>query len=89
MKRLMLIWLMLIVALVISCASPSPVNHVTEPIPSIPMPASPSVPVTTPTPALKPVPKLNLEDYNGGFFSIKKLAGWNIVTAGSCSGPVL
>jgi len=26
-----------------------------------------------------------LEDYNGGFFSIKKPVGWNIVTGGSCS----
>jgi hypothetical protein len=28
---------------------------------------------------------LKLEDYNGGFFSIKKPVGWDIVTAGSCS----
>ena len=26
-----------------------------------------------------------MEDYNGGFFSIKKPVGWDIVTAGSCS----
>ena len=28
---------------------------------------------------------MKLEDYNGGFFSIKKPVGWDIVTAGSCS----
>jgi hypothetical protein len=28
---------------------------------------------------------LKLEDYNGGFFTIKKPVGWDIVTAGSCA----
>lgn len=31
------------------------------------------------------VKELKLEDYNGGFFSIKKPVGWDILTAGSCS----
>jgi hypothetical protein len=31
------------------------------------------------------VKALKLEEYNGGFFSIKKPVGWDILTAGSCS----
>jgi hypothetical protein len=29
-----------------------------------------------------PVPSLNLEDYDGGFFSIEKPANWDLITAG-------
>ena len=40
-------------------------------------------------PAVPPEPprkeELSLEDYNGGFFTIKKPAGWDVVTGGSCS----
>lgn len=32
-----------------------------------------------------PAEMIQLETYDGGFFSIKKPAGWEIVTAGSCS----
>lgn len=31
------------------------------------------------------VETIKLEDYNGGFFTIKKPVGWNITTGGSCS----
>lgn len=30
-------------------------------------------------------PELQLEDYNGGFFSIKKPVGWTVTTGGTCS----
>ena len=91
MKRLVVAFLTLVTVLTPGCVSPSPVNPGPEPIPSAPMPAPSSVPAPAPTPAPspatvpKPVPTLNLEDYSGGFFSIKKPAGWNIVQAGSCS----
>ncbi|MBW1971896.1 MAG: hypothetical protein JRI44_03520 [Deltaproteobacteria bacterium] len=29
--------------------------------------------------------QLRIEQYNGGFFSIKKPVGWNLITAGQCS----
>ena len=70
MKRLTTVLLMLIAALTISCSPPYPAT-------------STSGPASSPTKL--PVPTSNLEDYNGGFFSIKKPVGWDIVTAGSCS----
>ncbi|MFC1957189.1 hypothetical protein ACFLX0_00015 [Chloroflexota bacterium] len=68
--------------------APTPAPSPT-PVPS-PTPAPSPTPVPSPTPApsptpTEPVPALNLEDYNGGFFSIKKPVGWDIVTTGSCS----
>jgi hypothetical protein len=85
MKRLTPVLLMLIGVLTISCAPPYPINPEPEPITSASVPASSSAPVLSPTTLPKPVPTLNLEDYNGGFFSIKKPVGWNLVTAGSGS----
>ncbi len=91
MKRLTPVLLILIAILAISCGPPYQINPNPEPITSATLPASSSVPVSTPAPLLspttlpKPVPTLNLEDYNGGFFSIQKPVDWNIVTAGSCS----
>jgi hypothetical protein len=38
-----------------------------------------------PTTTSQPKPTLSLEDYDGGFFSIKKPVDWEIVTAGACS----
>jgi hypothetical protein len=73
MKRLVLVLLTLAAVLVLGC------NSKTQ-APSSPIPSSPS-----PTATSQPAPTLNLEDYNGGFFSIKKPVGWDIVTAGSCS----
>ncbi|MBN1827473.1 MAG: hypothetical protein JW958_14555 [Candidatus Eisenbacteria bacterium] len=32
----------------------------------------------------KPAPKLTLERYDGGFFSIERPAGWEVLTAGEC-----
>jgi hypothetical protein len=85
MKGLTLVLLMLVAVLTISCAPPDPINPELETITSALVPASSSVPVLSPTVLPKAVPTLKLEDYNGGFFSIKKPVGWNLVTAGSCS----
>lgn len=85
MKRLTPVLLMLIAALTISCAPPYPINPELEPTTSASLPASSSATALSPTALPKPIPTLNLEDYNGGFFSIKKPVGWNLVTAASCS----
>lgn len=31
------------------------------------------------------IPKIQLENYNGGVFSLKKPVGWEVITAGSCT----
>ena len=85
MKRLVLVLLALVTVLTLSCASPSPAKPESEPVPPAPTPAPSPAPAPSPTPVPEPVPALNLEDYNGGFFTIKKPVGWDIVTAGSCS----
>ena len=85
MKILALVLLTLVTLLTLSCAPPSPVNP--EPEPVTPTATATHTPTSapSPTPEPEPVPALNLEDYDGGFFSIKKPVGWNIITAGSCS----
>ncbi len=63
-------------------------------VPSATTPPGTSAPVTTAnlptataTPAVtaSPLPTLKLENYDGGFFSLKKPVGWEVVTAGGCS----
>src|SRR3989339_73566 len=39
----------------------------------------------TTTTTSKTVPSLTLEDYSGGFFTIKKPVGWKVTVGGSCS----
>ncbi len=39
----------------------------------------------TPQPSEEPTYELSLETFNGGFFTIDKPQGWNIVTAGTCA----
>ena len=85
MRRLVLALLLFVTVSTISCAPPDPINPELATITSALVPASSSVPVLSPTVLPKPVPTLKLEDYNSGFFSIKKPVGWNLVTAGSCS----
>src|SRR4030042_6343844 len=87
MKRAILILLMLATVLVLGCDSTSTTNPGPGTASPTSAPASSSVPTSAPSPATtsQPTPHLNLEDYNGGFFSIKKPAGWDLVTAGSCS----
>lgn len=68
--------------------SPAPVTAPSPPVSTSPAPAAPVSTITslaTLTTASQPSPSLKLEDYKGGFFSIKKPTGWEIVTAGSCS----
>jgi hypothetical protein len=43
------------------------------------------LPSTKPSARKISVPKIRLEKYNAGFFSINKPKGWNIITAGACS----
>jgi hypothetical protein len=43
------------------------------------------LPSTKPVARKISVPKIRLEKYNAGFFSIDKPRGWNIITAGACS----
>ncbi len=41
-----------------------------------------------PTKTQNPIPateKIQLENYDGGIFSMKKPAGWEVITAGSCA----
>lgn len=47
----------------------------------------PSTPAASPesTPPISPSPSLELEEYEGGYFSIRKPAGWGILTGGTCS----
>jgi hypothetical protein len=87
MRKLVLALLFFVTVLTISCAPPYPTNPESKPITSASVPTSSSTPTPTlsPTTLPKSVPTLNLEDYNGGFFSIKKPVGWNLVTAGSGS----
>ena len=91
MKRLLLILLTLAVTLMLGCDSTSTTNPGPGTAPPTSVPASSSVPAPTPAPAPSPTPTpqptpiLKLEGYNGGFFSIEKPVGWDIVTAGSCS----
>ena len=79
MKRLALIFLTLSVVLILGCDSTHEVNPGQKPT------TSGTIPPPSPTATFQLVPTLKLEDYNGGFFSIKKPIGWDIVTAGSCS----
>jgi hypothetical protein len=87
-KAVLALLLVFAVLLSLSCEPPAP--PVSEPVhpPAIPTPepgSNPPVP-TPPSPETpKPSPTLNLEDYSGEFFSIKKPAGWDIVTGGACS----
>jgi len=88
MKRLTLLFLTLATLLTLGCNSETQIPS--SPVPSSPMSSSPisSSPVSSsPSSVTKSqtAPTLNLEDYNGGFFSIKKPVGWDIVTAGSGS----
>ena len=76
MKSLLLTLLMLVAVLTPGCNSTNPSQE--------PVTASPTS-IASPTATSQPAPSLKLEDYNGGFFSIKKPVGWDIVTAGSCS----
>jgi len=76
MKSLLLTSLMLVAVLTPGCNSTNPSQE--------PVTASPTS-IASPTATSQPAPSLKLEDYNGGFFSIKKPVGWDIVTAGSCS----
>ncbi len=76
MKRLVLILLTLAAVLTLGCNSKTQEpTALTSPTASTPSPSTVS----------QPSPTLSLEDYNGGFFSIKKPVGWEIVTAGACS----
>jgi len=79
MKRLALIFLSLSVVLTLGCDSTHEVNPGQEPT------TQGAPPTQSTTIISEPIPVLSLEDYNGGFFSIKKPIGWDIVTAGSCS----
>jgi hypothetical protein len=87
MKRLVLVFLTLATVLMLGCDSTSTTNPGPGTASPTSTPASSSVPTSAPSPntTSQPTPTLNLEDYNGGFFSIKKPVGWDIVTAGSCS----
>jgi len=80
MRRLALA-LVLVVVLALSCVTPTEFNPEPEPVPPVPTPT----PSPTPASAPPPVPVISLEDYDGGYFLIKKPVGWDIATAGSCS----
>jgi len=81
MKRLMLILLVLGAVLTPAC---NPSNPSQGKLTTFPVPIA-SKTNASPTAKYQPVPSLKLEDYNGGFFSIKKPVGWDIVTAGACA----
>jgi hypothetical protein len=84
--KIPLIISLLLVAIITGCGpapgtgkTPAPTPLTTAP------PASKVIPQQTSTVVSMPVPSLKLEDFNGGFFSIRKPVGWDVVTAGACS----
>ena len=86
MKILLIILLVLVAVLIPGCNPTSTLTPSQEPVTSTP-PQSSVTSTTRPAASItsQVLPALKLEDYNGGFFSIKKPVGWEIVTAGACS----
>ena len=87
----MLLLLALAILLVSGCASgiktsPATTAATTSAVATAsPTSTSSTKPSPSPTTTSQPNPSLKLEDYSGDFFSIKKPAGWNIATGGTCS----
>jgi hypothetical protein len=83
MKSLLLILFVLAAVLITACNPTPETSQAVNPSTTI-APAS-KTSQSTSTVVSKPVPSLKLENYDGGFFSIKKPVGWDVVTAGACS----
>jgi hypothetical protein len=88
MKKQLLVIILLAAILLSGCESTSATSTEPKTALSVSATVSSSVPVPIPTlisskPVVPlPVPFLKLEDYDGGFFNIKKPVDWSIVTAG-------
>lgn len=88
MKKQLLVILLPAIILLSGCDSTSAISTEPKTALSVSATVSSSVPAPVPTPISSktvvplPVPSLKLDDYDGGFFTIKKPADWSIVTAG-------